>query len=94
MVSGRAGSRAQGAEVAFSLLVRNGIVAGARFQAFGCPHFLAGASLATEELLGLQLPDLKHWRATGIGERLRFPVEKRGRLLILEDAVHAAVQNP
>src|SRR5262245_25594603 len=81
----RAGSRAAGAEVALSFQVKAGLIAEVRFQAFGCPHFLAAASLATQELRGRPLPELTAWRATPIGERLGFPVEKRGRLLILED---------
>lgn len=93
ILQGRAGTQAQGAEVAFSLLLEGDVVIEVRFRAFGCPHFLAAASLATEHLRGLRLPDLKSWQATWIGEQLGFPVEKRGRLLILEDAVRAAVQN-
>jgi len=94
IVNTRAGSRGKGAEVVFSLRLQGDRVAAVRFKAFGCPHFLAAASLATELLPGLGLADLPSWTADEVGERLDFPIEKRGRLLILEDAIRAAVQNP
>jgi nitrogen fixation protein NifU and related proteins len=88
----QAGTRAAGAEVALSMRFSAGAVEEVRFQAFGCPHFLAAASLATERLPGLHLDQLVRWQAREIGQELAVPVEKRGRLLILEDAVRAAAQ--
>jgi NifU-like protein involved in Fe-S cluster formation len=87
-----AGNRAAGAEVSFSVRIAGSAVAEVRFQAFGCPHFLAAASLATERLKGLPVAALADWTARDIGQELAVPVEKRGRLLILEDAVRAAAQ--
>ncbi len=94
IIQTRSGSRAVGAEVALSFDVSNGRVTGLRFQAFGCPHFLAAASLATERLRGLAVATLADWRVRDLGELLGVPVEKRGRLLILEDAVRAAALSP
>ncbi|MEQ1581516.1 MAG: iron-sulfur cluster assembly scaffold protein [Steroidobacteraceae bacterium] len=88
----RAGNRTAGAEVSFSVRIEDDAVAEVRFQAFGCPHFLAAASLATERLKGLPVAALVDWTAREIGQELAVPVEKRGRLLILEDAVRAAAQ--
>lgn len=93
IIQGKAGSRAAGAEIVVSLRLEAGRVAAVRFQAFGCPHFLAAASLATERLRGLAVADLAGWQAREIGDLLDFPVEKRGRLLILEDAVRRAAPN-
>ncbi len=86
------GNRAAGAEVSLSVRIAGSEVAEVRFQAFGCPHFLAAASLATERLPGLPVAALAVWTARELGRDLRVPVEKRGRLLILEDAVRAAAQ--
>jgi NifU-like protein involved in Fe-S cluster formation len=88
----RAGNRTTGAEVSFSMRIAGDAVAEVRFQAFGCPHFLAAASLATERLRGLPVAALGGWTAAETGRELAVPVEKRGRLLILEDAVRAAAQ--
>lgn len=88
----RAGNRRAGAEVSLSVRVAGDTVAEVRFQAFGCPHLLAAASLATERLAGLPVSALGRWTAVELGRELGVPVEKRGRLLILEDAVRAAAQ--
>lgn len=87
-----AGNRTAGAEVSFSVRIAGGSVAEVRFQAFGCPHFMAAASLVTERLQGVPVAALGQWSASAIGRELGVPVEKRGRLLILEDAVRAAAQ--
>jgi nitrogen fixation NifU-like protein len=87
-----AGNRTAGAEVTLSVRIAGDAVDEVRFLAFGCPHFLAAASLATERLKGLPVTALAGWTAGRIGRELAVPVEKRGRLLILEDAVRAAAQ--
>ncbi len=88
----RAGNRKAGAEVFLSVRIAGDVVAEVRFQAFGCPHLLAAASLATERLAGSPVAALGRWTAAELGRDLGVPVEKRGRLLILEDAVRAAAQ--
>src|SRR5262245_45103509 len=85
VASARAGSRAAGAEILFSFRAVQGKVAETRFQAFGCPHLLAAASLATEQLKGREVSELRSWQVREIGDTIQIPVEKRGRLLILED---------
>ncbi len=92
VVQTRAGSRAGSAEVEFSVRFASGGVAEVRFRAFGCPHFLAAASLVTERLRGLSSAELARWSSRELQQELAVPVEKRGRLLILEDAVRAAAQ--
>ncbi len=88
----RSGNHAAGAEVALSIRWLEERVAEVRFQAYGCPHFLAAASLVTERLSGLTARQVARWSARDLWEELAVPVEKRGRLLILEDAVRAAAQ--
>ena len=60
-----------------------------RFEAYGCPHCIAAGSWLSERLVGLTLDRLRAWRWREADQALQFPLEKRGRLLILEDAVHA-----
>ena len=88
----RAGNRTAGAEVSLNVRIVGERVAEVRFRAFGCPHFLAAASLAAERLAGVPVAALGRWSAGDVGRELGVPVEKRGRLLILEDAVRAAAQ--
>lgn len=60
-----------------------------RFEAYGCPHCIAAGSWLSERLVGLTQPELQRWNWREADAALRFPAEKRGRLLILEDAVKA-----
>ncbi len=91
---GAAGSRSAGTWVQFDLRV-TGTGAGARvrevrFLAFGCPHVIAAAALVAEAGEGRapepRLPQSVH----SLLERIDAPVEKLGRLFVVEDAWLAA----
>jgi hypothetical protein len=92
---GAAGSRAQGTWVQFDVQVdtnsRDGAVQAVRFLAFACPHVIAVSAWVAEQAVGhaarAQLPD----GVQSLRERFGVPVEKLGRLLIVEDAWIAAV---
>ncbi|MGA2397862.1 MAG: iron-sulfur cluster assembly scaffold protein [Steroidobacteraceae bacterium] len=64
----------------------------ARFLAFGCPHVIAAAALVAEQAEGgtpePRLPQSVHT----LRERLEAPVEKLGRLFVVEDAWLAALR--
>jgi cysteine desulfurase len=88
--TGRAGRRADGAEVLFELEIADGIVKGARFNAYGCPHTLAVASWLCEVLTGSRLEAGPPGTPRDWAERFAVPPEKLGRLLVVEDALRAA----
>ena len=87
VVSGGAGDRAHGAEVVFHLRVKDREIAEISFQAFGCPHTIAACSLATERLTGQPVDALVELTASSLASALTAPVEKMGRMLLLEDAL-------
>jgi NifU-like protein involved in Fe-S cluster formation len=88
---GAAGGRAQGTWVQFDEQSNSGIIQAARFLVFGCPHTIAVSAWVAEHAVGRAaqavLPESVHQ----LSERFEVPVEKRGRLLIIEDAWVAAV---
>jgi hypothetical protein len=92
---GAAGSRSAGTWVQFDVrLVRNGTrVHEVRFLAFGCPHVIAAAELVAEEGEGgapePRLPQSIH----SLRELLDAPVEKLGRLFVVEDAWVAVLRS-
>jgi NifU-like protein involved in Fe-S cluster formation len=90
---GRAGDREQGAEVELSLRIEAGLVADARFRAFGCPHVLAAASWLTEAVRGRDQTQLAAWDWHEAATALQVPPAKFGRLLTVQDALHAAARN-
>jgi NifU-like protein involved in Fe-S cluster formation len=93
---GAAGSRAQGTWVQFDVRVSGSpgarTVEAARFLAFGCPHVIAASAWIAECAVGREaerrLPESAH----SLRERFAAPVEKLGRLLIVEDAWIAAMR--
>lgn len=89
---GEAGSPAAEAWVRFHLSVKEGSVKAALFQAWGCPHTLAVASWLTSQLAGRSMRDLVPGMPAAWLEALGVPVEKLGRLLVIEDALKAALQ--
>lgn len=90
---GDAGREDLGTRVRFELRCVSGIVTGARFQAFGCPHTIAAAAWLAEHLPGRALESANPMPILELGELLEVPTEKLGRLLVVEDALQAAVEN-
>jgi hypothetical protein len=88
---GAAGSRGHGTWVQFDLQVSGGIIQAARFLAFGCPHTIAVAAWIAEQAGGPLGRALLPEPVAELSERFAVPLEKRGRLLIIEDAWLAAV---
>lgn len=89
VISGRAGQRDHGAEFRVSARVLADKIIEARFEAYGCPHCVAAGSLLTMALVGADRERLRQWSWREIASALQVPTAKRGRLLILEDAVRA-----
>jgi nitrogen fixation NifU-like protein len=89
VISGRAGSREQGAEFRLTARVAEDRIVEARFQVFGCPHCVAAGSILTDTLVGKDLAFLRTWSWRELASQLELPTTKRGRFLILEDAVRA-----
>ena len=84
---GESGGPEQEAWVRFRLHVREGVVHGALFKAYGCPHTLAVAAWVAERLRGRGRADLAPGTPAEWAETLAVPVEKLGRLLLVEDAL-------
>ena len=87
---GAAGNRAQGTWVQFDLQIKAGVVAAAKFLTFGCPHTIAASAWLAEQAVGRQPAPLLPENVQALRERFAVPVEKLGRLLIVEDAWLAA----
>ncbi|MHB8477539.1 MAG: iron-sulfur cluster assembly scaffold protein [Steroidobacteraceae bacterium] len=88
---GSAGSRAQGAWVQFDVQVNGGMIRAARFLAFGCPHTIAVSAWVAERGAGPVMTAALPQSVQELSDRFAVPVEKRGRLLIIEDAWVAAL---
>ncbi len=88
---GAAGSHAQGTWVQFDVQISQGIIRAARFLAFACPHTIAVAAWVTEHAVGTVATAALPESVPDLSARFAVPAEKRGRLLVIEDAWIAAV---
>jgi len=94
-----AGAPDQGTWVQFDLQIgRTGTptVQDARFQAYGCPHVIAVADWLAQSAVGREVAPLRGLpeSVAALRERFDMPVEKLGRLLLVEDAWRAALASP
>jgi NifU-like protein involved in Fe-S cluster formation len=87
VIAARTGSVAQGTAFLLTVRVDDEAVQSMGFEAYGCPHCIAAASWLTQRLVGALRSDLAAWSWREASSVLEVPAEKRGRLLLLEDAV-------
>jgi len=85
---GEAGGPGQDTWVRFHVIVEGDIVKAARFKAYGCPHTLKVADWLTRRLPGRRPDEGPPGTPASWAETLSVPVEKLGRLLVVEDALN------
>ena len=96
LVRGEAGREELGTRVRFALRLVEGRIAAVRYRAYGCPHTLATCEWLARQLEGRAFAG-GALEAPGVGsplewsERLGLPPAKLGRLLVIEDALQAAL---
>jgi len=79
----------QGVHIRLAATCRGGCLQALRFRAWGCPHVLAACEAVCREYEGRPASDLEEFRATRIMEILSIPLEKTGRILVIEDTVRS-----
>jgi NifU-like protein involved in Fe-S cluster formation len=93
---GSAGTRSQGSWVQFDVRVNRDASAltieAVRFLAFGCPHVIAVSAWLAEQAVGFHAQPRLPEELASLRERFQLPIEKLGRLLIVEDAWVAAMR--
>jgi len=90
---GEAGAAESGTWARFHVRIADGTVRDARFQAYGCPHTLAVVAWLTRQLSGRALCELAVGKPAEWARALDVPIEKLGRLLVVEDALHACLMS-
>jgi cysteine desulfurase len=93
VIQGEAGGVEREVWVRFHLHICDGVVRDARFQAYGCPHTLATTAWLTQQLAGRKLSQLVLDGPSDWARALSVPIEKLGRLLVVEDALRACVMS-
>ena len=77
----------QGVRIELAAACTAGRIDSLRFRAFGCPHVIAACEAFCAGYEGRPAADLEKFAAAEIMQTLPVPVEKTGRILVLEDAV-------
>jgi len=86
----------QGMRIRLSARVADGCIRELRFRAWGCPHVIAAAEAFCRHYDGRPATELEAFEMGQIMRDLAVPVEKTGRILVLEDTVRslrAAIQD-
>jgi nitrogen fixation protein NifU and related proteins len=92
VATGTVGAPALGAVMKLQIKVdAQGIIAEARFKAYGSGPAIACASLATDWLKGRTLAEAEQIRNSAIAEELALPPVKIHCAILAEDAIKAAV---
>jgi cysteine desulfurase len=89
VLTGEAGGPGQDTWVRFQLTVAGDIVKAARFKAYGCPHTVNVAQWLTDRLPGRTRDQGVPGKPASWAETLGVPVDRLGRLLVVEDALMA-----
>ena len=86
-IQGEAGSVEQGTWIVIQAGVESGQLETVKFLAYGCPHTIAACCRMTEKLSGVAVGELVNFAPDWLTDELNIPVEKAGKLLILQDAL-------
>ena len=89
LVSGEAADRTLNVWIRFQVQVLDGAIRAARFSVYGCPYTVAAADWAAEWLEGRSSTALEELGMLRQYKKLGVPVEKLGKLLLIEDAAAA-----
>lgn len=89
VIAGAGGTRERGAVFNLTARIAVSAVESVRFEVYGCPHCVAAGSWLSDRLVGCSEADLERWSWREVADALQVPLEKRGKLLLLEDAVRA-----
>lgn len=86
-VIGEAAESEMGVRVVLSAVVDGDTIRFLRYRVFGCPHLIAAVESFCHEVECQAISALLELNVPALMEKLTIPVEKIGRIFILEDAV-------
>jgi NifU-like protein involved in Fe-S cluster formation len=92
LASGTAEDRTLNVWVCFQVELAGRAIRSVRFEAYGCPHFVAAADWMAEHLEGRPPEAVGERVAEAARAALGVPTEKFGKLLVLEDALAACLR--
>ncbi len=79
----------QGVRIRLYAKIEDGEARALRYRVWGCPHAIAVAEAFCAGYEGRPVADLLDFSASDLMQSLSVPVEKTGRILVIEDAVRS-----
>ena len=76
-----------GAHILISAGIRDGTIVEMAFRVWGCPHLISALEQVCTTFEGQPVAGLEKFDSADITQELSVPVEKSGRILLLEDAL-------
>lgn len=76
-----------GAHFVISAGIRGGIIAAMAYRVWGCPHLIAALERVCATFEGQPVAGIEKFDSADITQEMSVPVEKTGRILLLEDAL-------
>jgi len=80
---------ARGARITLLAGIEDGIIREMRYRVWGCPHLIAATEWLCERRESEPVASLGDFPLQEIMRQLSVPVEKTGRILLLEDALNS-----
>lgn len=78
-----------GAQLELSVSLSDGMLEACRYRVFGCPHLLAAAEWWCRRAEGRLVEEVREFPIADCSRELAVPIEKTGRILLLEDAIRS-----
>lgn len=82
----------QGMHIRLAATVAGEQITKMRFRVWGCPHVVAAAEATCRKYQGGPVANLEEFDSARIMQDLAIPIEKTGRILVLEDTVRSLAQ--
>ena len=79
----------QGVRIRLTANVSAGLITELRFLVWGCPHVIAATEIFCRQFEGRPAAELEQFETAQIMQHLAVPVEKTGRIIVLEDTVRS-----
>lgn len=86
-VSAEARESGTGCRVRLAVQLNGDVLVRFRYRVFGCPHLIAAAECCASRFEGRPAAGLRDFSVNELMRSLKVPVEKTGRMLLLEDAL-------
>lgn len=78
-----------GARILLTAVTDGDRLSALRFRVFGCPHLIAAAEIVCERFEDSTVESLAEFVPGNLLDELEIPIEKTGRILLLEDALRS-----